>query len=205
MKLIWTIDEAWWWACRTCTREGIVYIIERGSYVGQKRKQLYSLAILILRPGTRPLAPIVRGIPVADDESIQRYFEDYLISPELRPNEQYTYGSRIAPHLEYVAEMLRETPNTNQAILEVGRPEDVYLADPPCLRILSWKCVEGCLQLSAFFRSWDLETGFPMNVGGLQLLNEMMAEWAKLESGPLVLYSDGAHLYDHSWPRFQSE
>jgi thymidylate synthase len=183
--------------------KGDVYTIERGSYVGQQRKQLSRLAVAILRPEIRPLSPVIKGAPVADDESIHRYFEDYLINPDVGPNEVYTYSSRLAPHLEYIATMLRETPNTNQATIEIGRPEDVYLDDPPCLRVVSWKVLPIGLQMSVFFRSWDLHTGFPTNVGGLQLLNEMMAEWVGLDSGYLVLYSDGAHLYDHSWGMFE--
>jgi len=70
--------------------------------------------------------------------------------------------------------------------------------------VVSWKVVgDGTLQMSVFFRSWDLYTGFPTNMGGLQLLNEMMAEWAGLQSGHLVAYSDGAHIYDHAWGIFE--
>lgn len=178
---------------------GRLYEITRGSYEGQRRRQLDTLAFVITHPETRPLGFEYKGLAISDDRSIEQYFADYLINPALADKEQYTYASRIAPHLETVAEMLKKTPDTNQATLEVGRPEDVELADPPCLRVLSWKVTEEGLQLSSFWRSWDLFVALPTNLGGLQLLNEMMAEWAGLEVGPLFCASDGGHVYDHNW------
>ena len=136
---------------------------------------------------------------MATDNSIQEYFVDYLINPEKGEGEDYTYGERLMPHLDTLITMLRETPGTNQAAIEVARPEDILLESPPCLRVLSWKVVEGKLWLSSFWRSWDLYAARPTNLGGLQLFNEMVAEMVGLESGPQVAYSDGAHIYDHFW------
>lgn len=194
-----TIGEAWLNVCTICLNEGREYIIMRGSYEGQRRKQLDQLAFIIKQPDTRPLGINYKGMAVSDDASIQRYFEDYLINPELATDEQYSYASRISPYLEIVANMLQETPDTNQTTIEVGQPEDIYLKDPPCLRVLSWKVTPAGLQLSSFWRSWDLYVALPTNLGGLQLLNELMAEWAEIPVGPLVCYSDGGHIYDHCW------
>jgi thymidylate synthase len=194
-----TIGEAWLNVCQRCMADGRKYEIQRGSYIGQRRKQLDMLSFAISSPGERPLAVEYRGTPISDDESITRYFEDYLINPALADNEQYTYASRLNLQIYEVAAMLRGSPNTNQAIAEVGQPSDINLADPPCLRLLSWKSTPQGLQLTSFWRSWDLYGALAMNLGGLQLLNEFMAEWAGLEAGSLVCYSDGAHIYEQSW------
>lgn len=194
-----TIGEAWLNTCQLCVKCGREFTIDRGSYEGQKRKQLDALAFIITYPQTRPLGIEYKGLAISDDSAIEKYFADYLISPKLAENEQYTYASRIAQYLEMVAGVLRDTPGTNQAAIEVARPNDVLLPDPPCLRVLSWKVVDGKLQLSSFWRSWDLYVGLPTNLGGLQLLNELMAEWAGLSAGPLICYSDGGHVYDHNW------
>lgn len=197
-----TIGEAWLNVCQACLENGRIFKISRGSYEGQERRQLDMLAFTITHPGTRPLGFEYKGLAISDDRSIEKYFADYLINPILAPDEQYTYASRIAPFLKVVAKMLRVTPDTNQATLEVGRPEDIGLAAPPCLRVLSWKVTNKGLQLSSFWRSWDLFSGLPANLGGLQLLNELMAEWAEVEVGPLFCISDGAHIYDHNWKMF---
>lgn len=194
-----TIGEAWLCANQECMAFGREYAIERGSFVGQKRKQLDFLAFIITKPWERPLAVEFGGQAISDDESIYRYFEDYLINSSLAADEQYTYGNRLRLQGEPVARMLRETPNTNQATAEIAKPSDINLSDPPCLRVISWKAIDGKLRLTSFWRSWDLYAALPTNLGGLQLLNEFMAEWANVKPGPLVCVSDGAHIYDHSW------
>ena len=196
-----TISEAWFYSCREAVENGREYRIDRGSYTGTKRRQLDYLAFIITAPQIRPLGINFSGEQISSDAEIERYFNDYLINPSVCENETYTYSSRLAPNLEHVALMLREAPNTNQATIEIGRPEDCFLDDPPCLRLVSWKAIGRRLQLSCFFRSWDLYGGLPTNLGGLQLLNETMAEWADLKPGPLVAYSDGGHVYDYAWPR----
>ena len=193
------IGDAWFAAYHACLEHGRAYTIERGSFKGQQRKQLDALALHIEHPESRPLGVAFSGRPISDDESTHRYFENYLVDPTIAPNEAYTYASRITPYLEIVAAMLRETPGTNQATIEVARPEDILLLDPPCLRVLSWKTTPRGLQLTSFWRSWDIHAAMATNLGGLQLLNELVAEWAGLAPGHLVAYSDGAHVYDHAW------
>lgn len=202
---VWTLEEAWSEACRRCVRDGHIYTIQRGSYEGQQRKQLPLLALHIEHPETRPLAPSTQGVPVATDDSIFDYFVNYLINPEKHPMEDYSYGERLMPHLATVIAMLRNTPGTNQATIEIAGPEDILLESPPCLRVLSWKVVGGQLWLTSFWRSWDLCAALPTNLGGLQLLNETVAEAAELETGPQVAYSDGGHIYDHFWHFFEIE
>ncbi len=199
LSLYRTIGEAWLFTCQLCVKCGREFIIDRGSYEGQRRKQLDTLAFVITHPQTRPLGFEYKGLAISDDKSIEKYFADYLINPDLADNEQYTYASRIAPHLEMIAEVISNTPGTNQTTIEVAKPDDVLLPDPPCLRVLSWKVAGSKLQLSSFWRSWDLYVGLPTNLGGLQLLNELIAEWSGLSAGPLVCYSDGGHIYDHNW------
>jgi thymidylate synthase len=148
-------------------------------------------------------------------EYIGDYFANYLMDPNLSENETYKYASRIqhpmpkgGTQLERVIEMLKHTPQTNQAIVEIGSPEDHDSCigndgklDPPCLRLLDFKAVpqndELVLSLSCYFRSWDLWAGFPTNLGGLELLKRYVASEAGLTSGPLYAYSAGAHIYGY--------
>ncbi|MCP4083220.1 MAG: hypothetical protein GY743_23610 [Planctomycetaceae bacterium] len=194
-----TIGEAWLNVNQQCLANGRTYTITRGSYKGQRRKQLDALAFIISHPYTRPLGVEYTGVAISDDSSIEKYYADYLVNPTLQRNEQYTYASRLSPYYKAIGEMLLSTPNTNQATLEVGRPSDVLLNDPPCLRVVSWKITGNGLQLSSFWRSWDLFSALATNLGGLVLLNELIAEWSEVEPGPLVCYSDGGHIYDHNW------
>lgn len=193
-----TIGEAWLNTVQACQQIGRRYTIQKGSYEGRCRLQLARLAFVITNPGERPLGVEYRGKPISDDDSIQRYFEDYLINPDPRPDEQYTYGQRIAPYLDQLARRIRDYPMSNQHFLPVAQPGDLDLDDPPCLQTLTWQVIDRQLQLWSHWRSWDALSGLPTNLGGLQLLNEMLAEWTGFQPGALVCTSSGAHVYlDH--------
>ena len=112
-----------------------------------------------------------------------------------------TYGNYIAPQLPFVIEKLIQSKgNTNQATISVGDREAAKLADPPCLRVIDFKVVNGFLNMSILFRSWDLFCGMPENLGGLQLLKEYVL--ANIENefpvldGKIIAYSSGLHLYE---------
>ena len=192
------IPDAWYQAVRHVLENGEDYIVERGSFEGHSRRQVPFFAMVVNHPEARPLGVTYRDNVISTDDAIFNYYLQ-LISPEIAPNETYTYGERIALRLPEVAEMLCKTPNTNQATIEVGKPEDILLDDPPCLRLVSWKKVRDTLQLTVFFRSWDVVNGLPFNLGGLQYLNETIATLANIKPGKLVAYSDGLHAYDMSF------
>ena len=200
-----TIDGAWRQALQMCYREGYRYEIEKGSYEGETRIQLPAVAIEIRTPYVRPLTPYIPPHlpPVTSEEKIENYFKEYLIGVGLKENEQYTYGSWIVPQLERVISNLIESHgNTNQAAISIGDSEAVTLDDPPCLRVISFKCVPVGktlmkLNVSVFFRSWDLVAGFPQNLGGIQLLKEYVLGFISdfCVDGAMFAYSDGLHIY----------
>lgn len=192
-------------AIQACLAVGHEYRVERGSYEGQRRLQLAQLSLFIRQPGELPMDIGWEGKPLSSRDGIAQYFQDYLLSEEIRPNEQYTYGRRIVPRLHEIIKMLMSTPHTNQACISVAKPDDVLLEDPPCLRSLAWNIVDGKLQMTSYWRSWDLYTGLPTNLGGLQLLNEYVSGFADIPAGPQWAVSNGAHLYEYCWEAFGRE
>lgn len=196
-----TIQDAWREVMWLCIQNGHDFVVKGGSYIGQIRKQLPDVHIRIHHPGTRPLAPIMPpSLPgPTSEEKIEAYFLKYLFSAEKEENEQYTYGQFIVAQWERAVGLLNDSQgNTNQACIAIGDVSTTFLSDPPCLRSISFKVVEGRLTMSVFFRSWDLFAGLPENLGGLQLLKEMMLISLRFpcEDGPLIAYSDGLHLYE---------
>ncbi len=222
-----TISDAWFQLIYNVFDPIFTYEqeIQRGSYANdQIRRQFYSATINIKRPWEDriPKMPDGMNIPPPCDEKYvdTEYFPNYLMNPNLAPNETYKYSTRIFANMEHgeicelrsgktgtqvdrVVEMLRETPQTNQATIEIGSPYDLDICkdlvghcDPPCLRLISFKVLPGnFLQMAVYFRSWDLWAGFPANLAGLELFREWIMEETGLLNGPLVAYSDGLHLY----------
>jgi hypothetical protein len=95
-----TIEDGWRDAMWCCVRNGKDYIVRGGSYVGQIRRQLPFVSILLEEPWTRPLAvrtPEGCGIPApTDEEKIDKYFMEYIIGSGKATNEDYTYGMYIS-------------------------------------------------------------------------------------------------------------
>ncbi len=126
---------------------------------------------------------------------------------EKSENEDYTYGQYIAPAVIPIIKLLNQSKgDTNQAAINIGGPDSIYLDCPPCLRVITFKVIQmdnqKKLQMSLFFRSWDLFAGMPENLGGLQLLKEyiLMHMDFDVQDGPIVAYSDGLHLYEQYFP-----
>jgi len=195
------LSEAWFLClCRTLD-EGNDYKIDRGSYAGQRRKELDLAVIQIDYPGTRPLVPDVPlGVPPPSTMEYVEGYLPYLMTSHQEEGEQYTYGQYLEKQIAEVIKIYREDGhNTNQAFMSVGNENSISLADPPCLRMIDTRIHKGMLKFIVYFRSWDLWAGFPSNLAAIQLLKEYMASEIGVEDGELVAMSKGLHLYEYSW------
>jgi hypothetical protein len=107
--------------------------------------------------------------------------------------------SIIVPQYYYLCSYLRTNPRSNQIIMQIGKPTDVTLPDPPCLRHIDMQVKDGKLNWFIYFRSWDLWGGFPLNLCGFSMLMDQMCVDTGLEPGMFICHSKGLHLYEHSW------
>jgi len=195
------LSEAWFLCVQKMLNEGYEYNIDRGSYAGQRRKELDLTVVQVRYPGTRPLVPDVPpGIPPPSTMEYVESYLPYLMTAYRREGEQYTYGQYLEKQIAEVIKMYREDGySTNQAFMAVGDSQSVYLSDPPCLRMIDTRIREGKLNFVVYFRSWDLWAGFPSNLAAIQLLKEYMASEIGVDDGELLAMSKGLHLYEYSW------
>lgn len=224
------LPDAWFQCVYEILDRGRQYVIDHGSYVGQKRLEFDYVTVHIKYPGVRPLVPDIPaslGIPNPVAEGYIDEYLPYLMTPAKQPNEDYTYGERLAgwsypvpdngsgqqdePSKEavkkYVVNQIEEVVRmyktkgfgTNQAAMSISTPSDILLTDPPCLRHIDTRIRDGKLHFMVYFRSWDLWNGFPANLGGIQLLKEYMAGEIGVEDGEIIAASKGLHLYDYAW------
>lgn len=202
-----TVSDLWFQALAGLEEHTYRQDISRGSFAGGFRLQYPFVCGTVLYPLDDYVPDVPAGVaPPTTKEYVQRYFEDYLLGARIpSENEQYTYASRIGSQLEKVITMLTETPLTNQASIIVGRPEDVDISDPACLRAIDFKIVRGTLELTSFWRSHDLWAGLPTNLGGLALLQATVAEAAGLPVGVMHYASSGAHVYDYQLPSVEAK
>jgi thymidylate synthase len=190
-----------------------IYEIEEGSWVGHTRRQFHHATIRIKSPNIDPWTIVIPdGLDIPnpmDEDTVQKYKAE-LADPTLLPNQQYNYAERMhfkklisaygewETQFEAATRKLRDSRgNTNQACISISMPEDIWLEDPPCLRSVDCKVVNGALHWTVYFRSWDLFAGFPCNLAALQEFKEIMAMEAGFADGELWGDSAGLHLYDY--------
>ena len=195
------LAEAWFLCLCKALDEGYEYVIDRGSYAGQRRKEIDMVVIQVRYPGTRPLIPDVpQGVPPPSTMAYVESYLPYLMTAHKKKGEEYTYGQYLEKQIAEVIRMYKEDGhNTNQAYMSVGNEQSIYLPDPPCLRMIDTRIRDGRLSFIVYFRSWDLWAGFPSNLAAIQLLKEYMASEIGVKDGELVAMSKGLHLYEYTW------
>jgi thymidylate synthase len=209
------LPDAWFQCVDRILDDGYTYVIDRGSFEGQKRLEFDHITVHIKYPGVRPLLPDIPpglGIPNPVAEGYLEEYLPYLMTPLKQEGEDYTYGERLSEwcydyeyasvvnQIDSVIQMYKTKGfGTNQACMEVGIPSDIELDDPPCLRLIDCRIKNDKLHFIVYFRSWDLWNGFPANLGGIQLMKEYMAGQIGVEDGEIIASSKGLHIYDYVW------
>ena len=219
------LDNAWFQCLSAILEKGHVYKIDRGSFAGQHRLEFDFVTIRVKNPAHQiiPIIPEGSSIPAPTDMEYVKQYLSYLVTDCKTETEDYTYGERLVnPKVkmemgENGKKLVKEMPlqcnqieevikmyktqgfGTNQAVMEIGMPSDIKLADPPCLRLVDTRVRYGKLHFFLYFRSWDLWGGFPSNLGGLELVKQYMADEIGVKNGEIVACSKGLHLYEYAW------
>ena len=195
------LSEAWFLCLGKVMNEGYEYKIERGSYAGERRKELDFVVVHVKNPGTKPLIPDVPpGVPSPTTMEYVENYLPYLMTGHKAEGEQYTYGQYLEKQIPAAIRMYKEDGhNTNQAFMAVGDERSIFLSDPPCLRGIDTRIRDDRLNFVVYFRSWDLWAGFPSNLAAIQILKEYMASEIGVDDGELIASSKGLHLYEYTW------
>lgn len=211
------IPDAWFQCVYNLLDNHFSYEIQHGSFVGEKRLEFDWITVYIKHPYSEPWDTMLPEIPAhlgIPNPVANGYVEQYIpyLMTNCKKDEDYTYGERITGYevsqygndfpfelnqIKHFIELLRKTPNTNQAILQVAIPEDCLLGDPPCLRHIDMRIKDNTLIFYPYFRSWDLWGGFPANLAGIAVLQKRMADKIGVNCGPMITASKGLHIYKY--------
>lgn len=123
-----SISYCWYMALEKVMTRGRKYLIDAGSFEKEHRLTL-PMVIEIHQPWIRPLAvyiPEGSGIPApTTEESIHKYFES-LITPDVAPNQHYTYGQDLWWQVEEVIAYFKKHGfGSACGHMVVGRPESI--------------------------------------------------------------------------------
>ena len=218
------IPDAWFQAIVYLQNHGRRYTIDQGSFAGEERIEADFISIAIAHPYAEPYDMMLPKIPVSygiPDPVAPGYIEQYLpylMTATKKLSEDYTYGERLTDfsywqlkppyqrgdwcqfthnQVEHFIKLLKRTPNTNQAVLQIAAPEDCFLEDPPCLRSIHLKVINGKLVAMPYFRSNDLWSGFPANLAAIAILQKYIADEIGLPSGEMIYFCTGLHIYGY--------
>lgn len=206
------LQDAWVRLMYETIEKGRSYVVAEGSHKGDVRVTGDVSMGVIHRPEIRPFAPDPGPGKVVTftDDKIQEYFENYVYrhgDAAKGINEDYNYSRWLTPLADQIMEyMNRFGGDTAHCTMRVGDPfcfsgyfaayvDETQRKTTPCLLGIDTKVVKGTLVFYVYYRSWDLFNGFPMNLGGFQILKEAMAAAVGLLPGATVFVCKDLHIY----------
>jgi thymidylate synthase len=212
------LPDAWYQVLRRIWEEGEEFRVRYGSEVTETKK--LDVTLEILHPENKPL---VHEKASCDMRYVMNYFMEYLWFGEKRPDETYTYSSRLRSPVDQIEEAVKryvEELFDRQVTLVIRVPQDIYKEvegkrhEPPCLTIIDTEITRNSkdnklrLSLVGYFRSWDAYGALPANLAGLQLFSEAFVnelngrgrqkhadKWEDVCTGPMLMISKNCHVY----------
>lgn len=121
---------------------------------------------------------------------------DYAIAKNIVTEK---HGEYFVDQIEWIIHCYKTKGfRNNQMVLQVAKPDDILLQDPPCLRSIDTRIQDGKLHFVIYFRSWDLWGGLPANLAGIEVLQQYMAAEIGVQQGEFIVESKGLHLYAYA-------
>ena len=216
------LPDAWYQVLKRIWEEGEYFNVKYGSEATNTKK--LDVAIEIVHPENKPL---VHDKAPCDMRYVMNYFMEYLWFGEKRPDETYTYSSRLRSPVNQIDEAINryaEEIFDRQITLVIRVPQDIYREiegkrhEPPCLTVLDTEITRGNsdnrlrFSLVGYFRSWDAFGALPANLAGLQLFSETFVKelnakgrenqgdkWEEVSTGPMLMFSKNCHIYQRQF------
>ena len=220
------LPDAWYQVLRRIWDEGEDFSVHYGSEITETKK--LDVTLEVLHPEIRPL---VHEKASCDMGYVTSYFMEYLWFGEKKPDETYTYSSRLRTPVDQIEAAITRYVDElfdRQVTMVVRIPEDILKDqggrrhEPPCLTILDTEIVRDPndkklkLALTGYWRSWDALGALPANLAGLQLFCEAFVkelnakgmdrhkdQWEEAYSGKMIMHSKNCHIYQRQFPLVQ--
>lgn len=216
------LPDAWYQVLKRIWEEGESFTVKYGSETTETRK--LDVTIEILHPENKPL---LHEKASCDIRYVMNYFMEYLWFGKKKPDETYTYSSRLrrpVDQIECAIQRYVDELFDRQVTLVVRVAEDIRKEiagrrhEPPCLTILDTEITRDedetlRFNMNGYFRSWDAYAALPANLAGLQLFSEAFVKelnekgsdehkerWEPVYTGRMVMHSKNCHIYERQFP-----
>lgn len=111
------------------------------------------------------------------------------------------YGPRVANQVPRIIAKLQEAPDTRQAIIFIGKPEDGATNDQPCTTSIQFLLRGNSLHAMVNMRSWDLIKGLPYDLMMFHGLTGAVAHVLGVLPGPVLTHAASGHIYEKDMAR----
>lgn len=102
---------------------------------------------------------------------------------------------------EYVKTLLRNDPNSRQAVIHIKNPSNQKTKDMPCTVCLQYFIRDAKLHATTYMRSNDIWLGFPYDVFAFTCFQIKLAMELDVGIGSYTHISGSLHLYERNLPK----
>lgn len=114
------------------------------------------------------------------------------------------YGPRLARQLPVIVDMLRQDPDTRQAVAMIWSPETDLFAehgDRPCTTEVHFMIRDGLLLTTTYMRSQDIYLGFTYDAPMFVMLHLTIANVLGVAAGPWTHNVHSLHAYERDYDK----
>jgi len=192
------VGQVWLEILKTVWRFGRI----RESFYGNPVREVFNIAATITDedPFDSKMFPYF----FITKREINKYCK--AIMNDKRGKEIYTYGERLWKYKdinqvdEVIVPFLKKYPTDRAAIaITFDLANDHKAKRSPCLCLIQATTLDGKLDLTAYFRSHDIFSGWILNAFGLRRVQKYITDKLDLKIGSLTIFSNCAHIYNNQW------
>lgn len=194
------IGPAWLEALKLIEKFGSI----RDTFYGTRTRGVFGIAAVISEEDS--FDPKIFPYMRVSKEEIENYCK-YIMSGD-KGEEPYSYGQRLWNYKginqieEAIIAPLKIDPSdraTLAVIFDFTVDHKAHRLNRPCMCIVHAVVSNGKLNLTAYFRSHSILSGWVLNAFGLRCLQKYIADKTDYPMGTLTIFSNCVHIYENEW------
>lgn len=173
------------------------------SWYGNEVREIFNVASVI--SDEDPFRPEMFPFLQISKQDIEKYQSSIMKGD--RGDEIYSYGERLWSYKginqveDVMIPYLKKHPNDRAALAVIfDMTADHKASRSPCMCLVQATTLKDKLNLTAYFRSHAIFSGWVLNAFGLRRVQYYLAEKLSKKPGLLTIFSNCAHIYDNELP-----
>lgn len=192
------IGEAWLEIIKHIQRFGAI----RNNFYGGSVREVFNIAAVVTEEDS--FNPKMFPFMQVSKKEVEKYCQ-YIMNGN-RGDEVYTYGERLWNYKginqveDVIIPYLKKYPTDRAAVaMMFDLAVDHKASRAPCMCLVQAATLGDKLNLTAYFRSHAVFSGWVLNAFGLRRLQKYIADKLNLKMGNLTIFSNCAHIYGNEW------